>query len=96
MKPSEALPGHRETILRIVAEHHACNPRIFGSVLTGSDGDSSDLDLLVDDTPTTSLLDLARIERRLTELLGVHVDVRTPMDLPASFRAKILEEAKPL
>lgn len=96
MKPSEALPGHRETILRIVAEHHACNPRIFGSVLTGSDGDASDLDLLVDDTPATSLLDLARIERRLSELLGVRVDVRTPRDLPVSFRARILQEARPL
>jgi hypothetical protein len=96
MKPSEALPIHREAIHRIVAEHHARNPRIFGSVLTGTDGDGSDLDLLVDDTPETSLLDLARIERQLSELLGLPVDVRTPLDLPASFRGKIMAEARPI
>jgi hypothetical protein len=96
MKPSEALPDHREAIRRIVAEHRTCNPRIYGSVLSGTDVDGSDLDVLVDDTPETSLLDLARIERQLSELLGVPVDVRTPLDLPAAFRARVVAEARPV
>jgi len=96
MKPSEVLSGHREDIRRIVAEHRTCKPRIYGSVLTGTDVDGSDLDVLVDDTPETSLLDLARIERQLSELLGVPVDVRTPLDLPSAFRAKVMAEAKPV
>lgn len=96
MRPSEALRQHRDSILRIVAEHHALNPRIFGSVLHGADSEGSDLDILVDDTPETSLLDLARIERQLSSLLGVAVDVRTPPDLPKTFREQVVSEAKPI
>ncbi|MCP5277153.1 MAG: nucleotidyltransferase family protein [Thiobacillus sp.] len=96
MRPTDALLQHRESIRRIVLEHHARNPRIFGSVLHGSDTEDSDLDILVDDTPETSLLDLACIERQLSALLGITVDVRTPPDLPKRFREQVLAEAKPL
>ena len=93
---AEALKCHREDIRRIVAEHRACNPRVFGSVLHGSDLEGSDLDILVDGTPETSLLDLARIERHLCALLGVPVDVRTPLDLPRNFRDLVVTEARPI
>jgi predicted nucleotidyltransferase len=96
MKPSEALRQHREGIRRIVSEHHGRNPRIFGSVLKGLDTERSDLDILVDDTPETSLLDLARMERCLSSLLGVSVDVKTPPDLPGRFREQVVAEARPI
>ena len=48
MRPSEALPKHRETIRRLVAEAGMANPRVFGSVLRGEDKEDSDLDILVD------------------------------------------------
>jgi len=48
MKPSESLDQHRIDIRRIVERHRAGNARVFGSVLHGSDDESSDLDLLVD------------------------------------------------
>ena len=76
--------------------HHARNARVFGSVIHGDDTDDSDLDLLVDTTPDTSLLDIARIQNRLQKLLGVSVDVLTPKALPESFRARILAEAEPV
>jgi len=38
------------------------HPRVFGSVLTGTDDEDSDLDLLVDPTEHTSLLTLASPE----------------------------------
>ena len=66
---------------------------MFGSVLRGDDTDESDLDLLVDTTPETSLLDIAKIQNRLQKLLGISVDVLTPKALPDSFRAKVLAEA---
>lgn len=50
MRPSEALHLHREEIRFIVEQHHARNARVFGSVLSGEDTESSDLDLLVDTT----------------------------------------------
>ena len=96
MKPSEALRFHREDIKRIVEQNHARNARVFGSVLHGEDADDSDLDLLVDPTPDTTLMDIARIQGRLQSLLGVPVDVLTPKALPDSFRDRVLSEAVPV
>ncbi|SDH81698.1 nucleotidyltransferase family protein [Paraburkholderia phenazinium] len=62
----------------------------------GEDRGGSDLDLLVDPTPETTLLDIARIQSRLQKLLGVSVDVLTPKALPESFRARVVAEAVPV
>lgn len=94
MKPSLALKLHRSDIRRVVKEHHASNARIFGSVLHGDDIEGSDLDLLVDPTPKTTLLDVAKIQNDLQKILGVSVDVLTPKALPESFRTFVLEEAE--
>ncbi|MDQ5886720.1 MAG: nucleotidyltransferase family protein [Chitinivorax sp.] len=96
MKPSTALQTHRDAIRRIVAAHRAGNARIFGSVLHGNDAEGSDLDLLVDPTSTTTLMDIAAIQLELEQLLGVTVDVLTPNALPATFRASVLSEARPV
>jgi len=72
------------------------NPRLFGSVVHGEDTEESDLDLLVDPTPETSLLDLARLQVEIEAAIGVKVDVRTPKFLPASFRDRVLAEAVPV
>jgi len=94
MKPSTAYQQHRDTIRLIVERHNGRNPRIFGSVLHGEDTEESDLDLLIDTTPATSLFDVGAICVELTELLGVEVDVLTPGALPARWKMKILEEAQ--
>jgi predicted nucleotidyltransferase len=52
--------------------------------------------LLVDPTPETTLMDIARMQNRLHSLLGVRVDVLTPKALPPSFRDKVLAEAVPI
>ena len=96
MKPSIALKHHREAIRQIVARHHAGNARVFGSVLRGQDSDTSDLDLLVDTTPDTTLMDIGAIRFELKTLLGIEVDVLTPNGLPDSFRDHILQEARPV
>ncbi len=96
MKPSEVLHRHREDIRRIVSENRSSNPRVFGSVLHGADGEGSDLDLLVDPAPETSLMDIARIQGRLEQLLGISVDVLTPLSLPESYRGRVVSEAQPV
>lgn len=96
MKPSMALNLHREDIRRIVSQFHAKNPRVFGSVLVGDDTEESDLDLLVDPTSETTLLDIAKIQNRLQSLLGVSVDVLTPKALPEKFRPSVLLKAMPV
>jgi predicted nucleotidyltransferase len=96
MKPSEALNAHRAAIRRVVESYHARNARVFGSVLHGEDTDSSDLDILVDTTPETTLFDIGAIRHELANLLGVQVDVLTPNALPDKFRAAVLAEASPV
>lgn len=96
MKPSLALASHREDIRRIVTSHRACNARVFGSVIHGDDTEGSDLDILIDPTPDTTLFDIGAIQHELLQLLGVPVDVLTPMALPEKFRAAVLAEAMPI
>jgi predicted nucleotidyltransferase len=96
MKPSEALDSHRDAIRRVVASHRACNARVFGSVLHGNDTTDSDLDILIDPTPETTLFDIGAIRHELGQLLGLSVDVLTPNALPDKFRAAVLAEARPV
>lgn len=96
MKPSEALAVHRAALRQVVSRHGLLRPRVFGSVLRGTDQDGSDLDLLVDAPPGTTLFRLGGLQDELQTLLGVRVDLLTPGDLPPKFRAQVLHEAQPL
>jgi predicted nucleotidyltransferase len=71
------------------------NPRVFGSVLSGTDQDGGDLDLLVDPLPGATLFDLGSLQVELEDILGVPVDLLTPGDLPAKFRDQVLAQARP-
>jgi len=48
MKPSEALTAHRNELLQLVSRYGLARPRVFGSVVNGTDTNESDLDLLVE------------------------------------------------
>ena len=96
MRPSEALEQKREAIRELVPQFRASNPRVFGSVVRGLDRETSDLDILVDTLPGTTLFDLGGLQEELRGLLGVRVDVRTPGDLPLTFRDQVVSEAEPV
>jgi len=96
MKPSIALNLQRAAVREATGRFRTANPRIFGSVLHGTDRDGSDLDLLVDALPGATLFDLGGLQVELEELLGVHVDLLTPGDLPQKFRDLVLAEAQPV
>jgi uncharacterized protein len=96
LRPSQAFQAHRAAVRELALRHHVLNIRVFGSVLHGDDSDDSDLDLLVDPTPETTLMDIARIQNQLQTLLGVPVDVLTPKALPPSCRERVLREAMPV
>ena len=96
MKPSEALAGHRAELRELVLRHGLERPRVYGSVLSGTDTEESDLDLLVDATETTTLFMLARLEHAAQELLGVRVSILTAGFLSEKFRGRVLERAEPL
>lgn len=95
-RPSAALIAARHAVLRALARFGLTRPRVFGSVARGEDSESSDLDLLVEAGPRTSLLDLARARNALEDILGVSVDLVTADDLPGRVRESALAEAVPL
>lgn len=96
MKPSVALDLQRHAVRAAVARYRTANPRVFGSVLRGTDRHGSDLDLLVDALPGATLFDLGGLQDALEDLLGVRVDVLTSADLPARFRDEVLSQARPV
>jgi hypothetical protein len=96
MKPSVALDCKRSAVREAAGRFRTANPRIFGSVLHGTDRDGSDLGLLVDALPGATLFDLGGLQVELETLLGVPVDLLTPGDLPPKLRACVLAEAQPV
>ena len=96
MRPSVVLDMKRNAVREAVNRFRTANPRVFGSVLHGTDRDGSDLDLLVDALPGATLLDLGGLQDDLESLLGIQVDLLTPGDLSPKFRAKVLAEAQPV
>ncbi|MEI2415898.1 nucleotidyltransferase family protein [Orrella sp. JC864] len=96
MRPSVVLDMKRTAVRDATRRFRVANPRVFGSVLHGTDQDGSDLDLLVDALPGATLFDLGGLQDELESLLGVQVDLLTPADLPAKIRAKVLAEARPI
>ena len=96
MKPSDALRRHREAVLGLLRQAKLTNPRVFGSVLSHEDREGSDLDILVDAAPGTTLFDLGELQVELEALVGVRVDLLVPGDLPKRSRERILAQAQPL
>lgn len=93
MRPFTALQHHRDAIRAIALSHRVTDVRVFGSVARGEDTEESDLDILVEPTAQTTLMDIAAIQFELKELLGIPVDVLTPRAIPDHFRAVVLKEA---
>ena len=96
MRPSEVLHVNRLRIREIALSHHVSNISVFGSVRWNLDDENSDLDLLVEPTDQTTLMDIGAIRFELKNLLGFEVDVLTPDGLPLSFREQVLRHAIPI
>ena len=95
MKPSEALEKHRQAIREATTRFNAANPRVFGSVARGEDRADSDLDILVDALPGSTLFSLGGLQDALDQmLLGTKVHLLTPGDFPENVRIRVLAEAK--
>ena len=96
MRPSEAIETYRNEIIQIVRRNSGQNVRVFGSTIRGEDTESSDLDLLIDPTATTSLFSIAKMELELSRLLEARVEIKTPNGLPKHFRQEVINQAYPL
>lgn len=96
MRPSEKLRQHRDAVRAIAQRRRIAAIMIFGSAAREQDREGSDLDLLVEPSETTTLLDLGAIQSEVSELLGIRVDVVTPDSIPQQARERVLAEARPL
>lgn len=96
MSPSEILEANREAVRKEVSRYRTTNPRVFGSVLHGTDTEQSDIDILVDTLPGATLLDLGGLFEDLQAILGPKIDLVTPAELPKKFRDEVIVEARPI
>jgi uncharacterized protein len=97
MRPSDVLERKRSAIREVTARHNATNPRVFGSVARGEDRPDSDLDILVDALPGSSLMTLGGLQSALEGLAeGVPVHLVTSSEIPQKHRGRILAEALPV
>ena len=91
----------KETVIRTLREHETSlkaegisHVYLFGSVARGEQDEKSDVDLFYDyDDPTFSLIDVVRVEERLSEILGTKVDAMTRGSVHPLIRAEVEAEA---
>ena len=92
----ELLREKRGGILETAAHYGFSNVRVFGSVARGEARPDSDLDLLAQPGPETSLFDHIGLEQDLEDMLGHKVDVVSEGALHWYIRDRVLAEARPL
>ena len=66
---------------------------LFGSVARGEAGPDSDVDLLVEFDKPIGLFHFFRVQRRLEEILGCHVDLVMRAAVRRQLRDRIFAEA---
>jgi uncharacterized protein len=69
--------------------------RLFGSVARGEESPESDIDLIadLDRSKRLSLVGMVHLENRLSDLLGVKVDLSPSGSMKEAVRARALREA---
>jgi len=72
---------------------HVASVSLFGSVVRGEAGTSSDIDILVEFSEPVGIFDFIRLKLYLEKILGSPVDLVTPDALKDRLKSAILEEA---
>jgi predicted nucleotidyltransferase len=90
------VAARRAELLEVLRRHGVTNPEIFGSAARGDDREGSDVDLLVDFAPGTSIIDIIGIQHELEDLIGVPVDLVPRSGLKERVRARAAKDLLPL
>jgi len=89
---------NKDDVYRDIADHlkqeGAIKVAIFGSYINDEEKPESDIDVLVTFSETKSLLELARIERELSETIGIKVDLITEGALSPYIKDTVHKEMK--
>jgi len=93
---AEALRKVRRAVLELVAEAGGGDVRVFGSVATGTDRAGSDIDLVFTMHRPMGLMALGRLERRISEQIGLPVDLVPESALRPDLAERVRAEAVPL
>lgn len=89
----DEVRARRAEIERLGSRYGVRNVRVFGSVVRGEAGATSDLDLLVDVERGHGYFDMAGFALGVEELLGVFTQVATAGGLKSRIRQRVLHEA---
>lgn len=85
-----------DIIIGVLRKYGVIRASLFGSTVRGEATEESDVDLLVEFEGKKSLLDLARLEIELEEMLGKKIDILTYKSLHPLLKDKILNEQEEL
>ena len=89
---------NREDVFKKLAsllrDRGAVKVAVFGSYVKGKEKPDSDIDVIVEFAERKSLLELVRIEREVTEALGIKVDLLTEKSISPYMIDSIKREMK--
>lgn len=86
------ITNNRKKLLEICKKDDIVFMAIFGSFVTGDYKKDSDIDILVRFSKPKSLLELVRIERAFSEVLGRKTELLTEASISPYIRDKIKKE----
>ncbi len=82
----------RQVIVEKLRAEGAESIELFGSYATGEETADSDVDILVRFGETKTLLEMARIQRELSEATGLEIDLVTEGALSPRIRERVEDE----
>jgi len=86
------VAAHRGKLRELLLRHGVTNAELFGSTARGDDHEGSDVDILVDFPPGTSIIDIIGVQHELEDLLGVRVDLVPRNGLKERVRARAAKD----
>ncbi|HMR48993.1 MAG TPA: nucleotidyltransferase domain-containing protein [Arachnia sp.] len=90
------LEEHRAELNAVFDRYGVKNVRLFGSVARGEADDDSDIDLLFERPAGMGLRKMSRVEREVSDVLGVAVDFVPDASLLKTVRATVLTDTEQL